>query len=39
MALKSGKLEFDGPSALVRRMPEVLQLSPVAEMVSTVHRD
>jgi DNA-binding HxlR family transcriptional regulator len=33
-ALRSGALEFEGPAALVRRMPDVLQLSPVAEMVS-----
>ena len=32
-AIRSGELTFDGPSALVRRMPEVLQLSPLADMV------
>jgi len=32
-ALRDGRLVFDGPSALVRRMPAVLQLSPVAETV------
>ncbi|MEN8113859.1 MAG: winged helix-turn-helix transcriptional regulator [Actinomycetota bacterium] len=37
-ALREGKLEFDGPQALVRRMPDVLQLSPVAEMVATTPR-
>jgi len=34
-ALRSGALEFDGPPALVSRMPDVLQLSPVAELVSS----
>ena len=29
-AIRSGRLRFDGPSALVRRMPAVFQLSPVA---------
>lgn len=33
-ALRSGRLQFDGPSALTRRMPSVLLLSPVAEIVS-----
>ena len=33
-ALRSGRLEFHGPSALVRRMPAVLQLSPVARLVA-----
>lgn len=33
-ALKDGRVELEGPAALVRRMPKVLQLSPVAEMVA-----
>ncbi|MEN8239425.1 MAG: helix-turn-helix domain-containing protein [Actinomycetota bacterium] len=33
-ALRDGTLEFEGPQALVRRMPDVLQLSPVADMVA-----
>ena len=33
-AIRSGRLEFAGPSSLTRRMPAVLQLSPVAEMVT-----
>jgi DNA-binding HxlR family transcriptional regulator len=32
-AIRAGSITFEGPSALVRRMPEVMQLSPVAEMV------
>jgi hypothetical protein len=32
-AVRSGELTFDGPSALVRRMAAVLQLSPLAETV------
>lgn len=34
-AIRSGRLRFEGPSALVRRMPGVLQLSPIAELVAT----
>ena len=34
-AVRSGRLEFEGPSALVRRMPAALQLSPVADIVSS----
>ena len=34
-ARRSGRIAFDGPSALTRRMPEVFQLSPVAEIVSS----
>ena len=30
-----GSVEFDGPRALTRRMPEVLQLSPVADIVGS----
>ena len=33
-AIRQGRLEFRGPSALVRRMPAVLQLSPVAPLVT-----
>jgi DNA-binding HxlR family transcriptional regulator len=33
-AVRSGRLEFRGPKALVRRMPAVLQLSPVAPLVT-----
>jgi hypothetical protein len=32
-AIRAGQLEFDGPRALTRRMPQVLQLSPVADLV------
>jgi DNA-binding HxlR family transcriptional regulator len=32
-ALRSGRLEFIGPPAMVRRMPHVLRLSPVAQLV------
>jgi DNA-binding HxlR family transcriptional regulator len=35
-AIRSGRLEFSGPSALTRRMPSVLQLSPVASIVEAV---
>jgi DNA-binding HxlR family transcriptional regulator/putative sterol carrier protein len=34
-ATRSGRVVFDGPSAIVRRMPEVFQLSPVADIVSS----
>ncbi|HLS76181.1 MAG TPA: winged helix-turn-helix transcriptional regulator [Nocardia sp.] len=34
-ALRSGKLAFTGPSALTRRMPDVLRLSPVAPYFAT----
>ncbi|WP_327115472.1 SCP2 sterol-binding domain-containing protein [Nocardia sp. NBC_01730] len=30
-AVRMGRVEFTGPSALTRRMPSVLRLSPVAE--------
>ncbi len=33
-ALRSGRLVFEGPQALVRRMPDVLQLSEIAEAVA-----
>jgi DNA-binding HxlR family transcriptional regulator/putative sterol carrier protein len=33
-ATRSGRVTFEGPSALVRRMPGVFQLSPVADIVS-----
>jgi len=32
-AMRSGRLVFSGDPALTRRMPQVLQLSPVAEIV------
>jgi DNA-binding HxlR family transcriptional regulator len=32
-ALRAGRVTFEGPSALTRRMPDVLQLSPVAPFV------
>jgi hypothetical protein len=32
-ALKSDRLEFEGPTSLTRRMPTALRLSPVAEFV------
>ncbi len=32
-AIRAGQLRFDGPRALTRRMPQVLQLSPVADLV------
>lgn len=32
-AVRSGRLSFEGPSALTRRMPSVLRLSPMAEAV------
>jgi hypothetical protein len=32
-AIRAGQLEFDGPRALTRRMPQVLQLSPLADVV------
>jgi DNA-binding HxlR family transcriptional regulator len=33
-AVRAGRIAFDGPPALTRRMAQVLQLSPVAEIVS-----
>lgn len=33
-AVRSGRVSFAGPSALTRRMPSVLRLSPVAALVS-----
>lgn len=33
-ALRSGRVEFEGPKALTRRMPTVLRLSPIAPAVS-----
>jgi DNA-binding HxlR family transcriptional regulator len=32
-AVRSGQVEFAGPTALCRRMPSVLKLSPVADLV------
>jgi putative sterol carrier protein len=34
-ALRSGALEFEGPTALTRRMPTVLRLSPIADRVAS----
>ena len=34
-ALRTDRIEFDGPDHLTRRMPDVLQLSPVADMVAS----
>ena len=34
-ALRSGRVEFSGPTALVRRMPALLLLSPFAERMRT----
>src|SRR6476659_7150267 len=34
-ALRTCEVEFTGPKELTRRMPDVLRLSPVAEMVGT----
>lgn len=34
-AIGDGRITFEGPTALVRRMPKVLELSPVAEMVAS----
>jgi DNA-binding HxlR family transcriptional regulator len=33
-AMRTGSITFDGPRALTSRMPQVLQLSPVADLVS-----
>ena len=33
-ALQAGRLAFEGPAVLIRRMPSVLRLSPVAPMVA-----
>ena len=33
-ATRSGRVSFDGPTALTRRMPRLLQLSSVAETVA-----
>lgn len=32
-AMRDGRVEFDGKPALVRKMPAVLRLSPVAPLV------
>ena len=37
-ALKSGRVELIGPPALVRRVPEILQLSVIAPAVSAVRQ-
>ncbi len=37
-ALKAGRLEFEGPTPLTRRMPNALRLSPVAEFVRAAAR-
>jgi hypothetical protein len=33
-ALRSGQIAFDGPTPIVRRLPQALQLSPIAEAVA-----
>ncbi len=33
-AMRDGSVEFEGPPALVRRMPDALLLSPVADIVA-----
>jgi DNA-binding HxlR family transcriptional regulator len=38
-AIRSGRLRFEGPGALTRRMPAVLRLSPVADIVSSASAD
>ena len=38
-AIRSGRLRFEGPGALTRRMPAVLQLSPIADVVSSARTD
>lgn len=37
-AARDGRITFEGPTALTRRMPQVLQLSPVAEIVEAAGR-
>lgn len=37
-AMRTGRVEFTGPTALTRRMPSVLQLSPVAGYADPVVR-
>jgi DNA-binding HxlR family transcriptional regulator len=37
-ALREGRVVFDGPAPLVRRMPDVLQLSRIAPIVAAVTR-
>lgn len=37
-AVKSGRMTFEGQRALVRRMPEILQLSPVSKLVAATPR-
>lgn len=37
-AIRRGAVQFDGPRALVRRMPQVLKLSPVAGIVAASSR-
>jgi DNA-binding HxlR family transcriptional regulator len=36
-ALRSGEIELSGSSAVVKRLPQALQLSPVATIVAAVH--
>lgn len=38
-AVRSGRLRFAGPGALTRRMPAVLQRSPIAEIVSAARAE
>jgi DNA-binding HxlR family transcriptional regulator len=35
-AIRAGRVAFEGPAPLTRRMPSVLQLSPIAEVVRAV---
>lgn len=38
-AARSGRIRFDGPSEMTRRMPDVLKLSPMAPLVAAVRTD
>jgi DNA-binding HxlR family transcriptional regulator len=38
-AIRSGRIRFDGPGALTRRMPGVLRLSPVASAVTSAQQE
>jgi len=37
-ALRDGRVELGGTPAVVRRLPETLQLSPIAETVAAARR-
>ena len=37
-AVKDGRLTFDGTSAIVRRLPSALELSPIAGVVAAARR-